>query len=69
MTWIHEAAAAFALGLLVLGCGSSSKDDPGQVLDAESTLLANKDDQHSINVFEPSIKGETDRFAYRFVKP
>ena len=33
----------------------------GFVLDAESTILANKDDPHS-------IKGETDRFAYRFVK-
>ncbi len=41
----------------------------GLVLDAESTLLANKDDSHSIKVFDPSIKGETDRFAYRFVKP
>jgi predicted methyltransferase len=41
----------------------------GFVLDAESTILANKDDQHSIKVFDPSIKGETDRFAYRFVKP
>ena len=41
----------------------------GFVLDAESTLLANKDDQHSIKVFDPSIKGKTDRFAYRFVKP
>ena len=41
----------------------------GFVLDAESTMLANKDDQHSIKVFDPSIKGKTDRFAYRFVKP
>jgi predicted methyltransferase len=41
----------------------------GFVLDAESTMLANKDDAHSIKVFDPSIKGETDRFAYRFVKP
>jgi len=40
----------------------------GFVLDAESTLLAKSDDQHSIEVFDPSIKGETDRFAYRFVK-
>jgi predicted methyltransferase len=40
----------------------------GFVLDAESTILANKDDQHSIKVFDPSIKGETDRFVYRFVK-
>jgi predicted methyltransferase len=41
----------------------------GFVLDAESRLLANKDDPHSIKVFDPSIKGKTDRFAYRFVKP
>jgi predicted methyltransferase len=41
----------------------------GFVLDAESTILANKDDPHSIKVFDPSIQGETDRFAYRFVKP
>ena len=41
----------------------------GFVLAAESSLLANKDDQHAIKVFDPAIKGETDRFAYRFVKP
>ena len=40
----------------------------GFVLDAESTVLANKKNSHSIKVFDPSIKGETDRFAYRFVK-
>jgi predicted methyltransferase len=40
----------------------------GFVLDAESAMLANKDDPHSIKVFDPSIKGQTDRFAYRFVK-
>jgi predicted methyltransferase len=41
----------------------------GFVLDAESTMLANKGDLHTIKVFDPSIKGQTDRFAYRFVKP
>ena len=41
----------------------------GFELDAESTMLANKDDPHSIKVFDPSIKGETDRLVYRFVKP
>ena len=41
----------------------------GFVLEAESTVLANKDDLHSIKVFDPSIKGKTDRFVYRFVKP
>jgi len=41
----------------------------GFVLDAESSVLANNDDPHSIKVFDPSIKGGTDRFVYRFVKP
>jgi predicted methyltransferase len=41
----------------------------GFILDAESTMLTSGDDTHSIKVFDPSIKGETDRFAYRFVKP
>lgn len=39
------------------------------VLDAESTMLTNANDAHSMKAFDPSIKGETDRFAYRFVKP
>jgi predicted methyltransferase len=41
----------------------------GFVLDEESAMLANKDDSHSVKVFDPSIKGKTDRFAYRFVRP
>jgi predicted methyltransferase len=41
----------------------------GFVLDAQTTILANEGDPHSVKVFDPSIKGETDRFAYRFVKP
>lgn len=41
----------------------------GFILDAENTLLANKDDPHAIKVFDPQIKGKTDRLAYRFVKP
>jgi len=41
----------------------------GFILDAESTLLANKDDTHAMKVFDPAIKGRTDRFMYRFVKP
>ncbi|KQS74296.1 methyltransferase [Methylobacterium sp. Leaf361] len=40
----------------------------GFVLEAASTLLANEEDPHSIKVFDPSIKGRTDRFAYRFMK-
>ena len=41
----------------------------GFVLDADCTILSNRDDQHAIKVFDPSIKDQTDRFVYRFVKP
>jgi predicted methyltransferase len=41
----------------------------GFVLDAESTMFAKKDDPHSIKVLDRLIKGETDRFAYRLMKP
>ncbi len=40
----------------------------GFVLSEQSTMLANKDDPRSIKAFDPSIKGKTDRFVYRFVK-
>jgi predicted methyltransferase len=41
----------------------------GFVLDGQSALLANKDDPHTAKVFDPAIKGHTDRFAYRFIRP
>ena len=41
----------------------------GFVLDAQSAMLANVEDAHAIKVFDPAIKGETDRFTYRFIKP
>jgi len=37
--------------------------------DGESKVLANPDDPRDKLVFDPSIRGKTDRFAYRFVKP
>jgi predicted methyltransferase len=37
-------------------------------LPAEADLLANPGDPHDVRVFDPAIKGETDRFAYRFVR-
>jgi predicted methyltransferase len=40
----------------------------GFVLDAQSAMLSSKGDPHSSKVFDPSIEGKTDRFAYRFVK-
>jgi len=36
---------------------------------AESSILVNKLDDHTKNVFDPSIRGQTDQFLYRFIKP
>ena len=41
----------------------------GFVLDGQSDVLANPGDDHSMNVFDPSIRGTTDRFVLRFRKP
>jgi predicted methyltransferase len=41
----------------------------GFVFDGQSDLLANPADDHSKMVFDPSIRGKTDRFVYRFRKP
>lgn len=41
----------------------------GFVLEAESDLLRNPADDHMKPVFDPSIRGNTDRVMYRFRKP
>jgi predicted methyltransferase len=41
----------------------------GFVLEATSDLLRNPDDDHSKLVFDPSIRGKTDRFVLKFRKP
>lgn len=41
----------------------------GFVFDGESKLVANAADDHSKNVFDPAIRGNTDQFAFRFKKP
>jgi predicted methyltransferase len=41
----------------------------GFKLDAESSILANASDDHTKNVFDPSVRGHTDQFLYRFKKP
>ncbi len=41
----------------------------GFMLEAESPLLANPADDHSKLVFDPSVRGKTDRFLFRFRKP
>jgi predicted methyltransferase len=41
----------------------------GFKLDGQSHLLANPADTHDKPVFDPSIRGKTDKFALRFKKP
>ena len=41
----------------------------GFVFDGESDLLRNPEDDHSKNVFDPAIRGHTDRILYRFRRP
>jgi len=41
----------------------------GFVFDGESDLLRNQSDDHSKLVFDPSVRGKTDRVVYRFRKP
>jgi len=41
----------------------------GFVLEAESDLLRNPSDDRTLLVFDPKIRGKTDRFMFRFRKP
>lgn len=41
----------------------------GFALDGQSDMFRNAADDHSKLVFDPSVRGNTDRFAYRFRKP
>ena len=41
----------------------------GFVLEAESKMLRNPADDHSLLVFDPAIRGHTDRFVFKFRKP
>ena len=41
----------------------------GFELDGQSDLLRNPEDDHSKSVFDPSLRGRTDRFMLRFRKP
>ena len=41
----------------------------GFVFDGESDAVRMSDDDHSLSVFDESIRGRSDRFVYRFRKP
>lgn len=41
----------------------------GFIVEAKSDLLANPDDDHTLRVFDPTLRGNTDRFVLRLRKP
>ncbi len=41
----------------------------GFVLEAESSVLRRSEDDHTKNVFDPAIRGKTDRFVLKFRRP
>jgi predicted methyltransferase len=41
----------------------------GFLFEAESDILRNPADDHTLGVFDPAIRGKTDRFVFRFRKP
>lgn len=41
----------------------------GFVLEEQSDLLHNADDPHTAGVFDPTVRGKTDQFVFRFRKP
>ncbi|MFL6841171.1 MAG: class I SAM-dependent methyltransferase [Sphingomicrobium sp.] len=41
----------------------------GFVLEGQSNILRNPADDHSLLVFDPAIRGKTDRFVFKFRKP
>lgn len=41
----------------------------GFKLEAESDLLKNPNDDHTMKVFNPAIRGKTDKFIFKFRKP
>ena len=71
----HVAAAGSGIG----ATETLHRIDPARVkadilaagfkVDGESSILANKGDDHTKNVFDESVRGHTDQFLYRFKKP
>lgn len=41
----------------------------GFVLDSQSDALRNPDDTHTATVFDPTLRGKTDKFIFKFRKP
>ena len=57
---MHRIDKALATGIITAA---------GFVLESESDMLANTEDDHSLGVFAEGIRGKTDRFLLKFRKP
>ncbi|MCP4300788.1 MAG: hypothetical protein GY783_09405 [Gammaproteobacteria bacterium] len=68
------------LGLLLSACGQQSSEHQGAIviadlnaagfeLEAQIDMLRNPDDDYSKIVFDPDLRGKTDRFVMRYRKP
>jgi predicted methyltransferase len=44
-------------------------ESAGFVFDGETSVIANAGDDHTLKVFDPAVRGKTDRFVFRFKKP
>ncbi|WEK42074.1 MAG: methyltransferase [Candidatus Sphingomonas colombiensis] len=62
-------AAAEALHRGDPAATKAEMESVGFKLAATSPLYANPADPHTAKVFDPSIRGKTDQFVYKFVKP
>ncbi len=62
-------ATADALHRIDPAAAKAEAESAGFVFDGQTNVLANPADPHTANVFDPSIRGHTDQFAFRFKKP
>ena len=62
-------ATADALHRIDPAAARQEIESAGFVFDGESQAVRNPADPHTANVFDPSIRGNTDQFAFRFRKP
>ena len=71
----HAAAAgsglapADTLHRIDIAAVKSEVEAAGFKLAGESAMLASSADPHTANVFDPAIRGKTDQFVLKFVKP